>query len=800
MVLASNTEPASLHHFCSIPTPFFVRTRYAFEPPSAPSGITQVLSFGPGELAIIHHVEPYGWGEANILKTGRRGWIPSNYCILYEPEPMRPLLQAMMPCADAANAVEAKQHVNEQSNNPVVDSISKVLVLEYSLKSLNLPPDTQNSLQTLRVSLLKRVSLFDQYIKKTQTFISPQQEGDGAEPTVTSATELQKLAWGIIVTADIFMTAVLGIKSSSRYRSSLVDTPAASKPIEAATTSQVVMEEIPKVRFMLPDTSARQSRHSIQIPESGISSKSDIKGESLSSEASTAVSSGPERLDFARPQKNRCSLAALVEYLTCCEDKAKTDQVESTFFLTWKLFCTANELLSALVYQFDLAQLAPESEQNRIRFRVCHLIRCWLESSEDLSTDAQVLDLLHTFLKQQVHQFLPRSSVLLFNVLQRVRSSTASKQTDASSTVREQDCTKCEHNQTDVSMPELPRVTRSHPNDHWSVHHMSHVYLASQITVKQMALFCTIQPRELLGGKWLVDGAADAPNVAAMSHLTNNICNWVKESILEESDSRIRGLVTEKWILIANYMFQIGNFDGLVAITSALDDSSIMRLQISWHHVSAPAMEVLQSLKRIVDPSQNRKTLRALFATSTKPHLPFLGAYLSELIFTEGHSKEAKHNKMEASSSPDSILINWEMYVRIASIIRLVMDSQVPFPIAQDDEMQKWIESRLSNLWCKDQNCSQRAYYNRTSGRILGAQIIGKSSVGKRIDVIATAMQFGGTVFDLEHLELGYAPPYGSAKDGVNMAGFVASNVLRGDCEIIQLKDSQGKILMSCRL
>ncbi|CAM1507500.1 Fc.00g071410.m01.CDS01 [Cosmosporella sp. VM-42] len=75
--------------------------------------------------------------------------------------------------------------------------------------------------------------------------------------------------------------------------------------------------------------------------------------------------------------------------------------------------------------------------------------------------------------------------------------------------------------------------------------------------------------------------------------------------------------------------------------------------------------------------------------------------------------------------------------------------------------------------------------FQKETGRILGAQIIGKAGVDKRIDVLATAMQFGSTVFDLEHLELAYAPPYGSAKDPVNMAGFVASNVLRGDCEII---------------
>lgn len=68
-----------------------------------------------------------------------------------------------------------------------------------------------------------------------------------------------------------------------------------------------------------------------------------------------------------------------------------------------------------------------------------------------------------------------------------------------------------------------------------------------------------------------------------------------------------------------------------------------------------------------------------------------------------------------------------------------------------------------------------------TSGALLGAQIIGGAGVDKRIDVLATALRAGLTVFDLEELELAYAPPYASAKDPINMAGFTAANLLRGD-------------------
>ena len=69
-------------------------------------------------------------------------------------------------------------------------------------------------------------------------------------------------------------------------------------------------------------------------------------------------------------------------------------------------------------------------------------------------------------------------------------------------------------------------------------------------------------------------------------------------------------------------------------------------------------------------------------------------------------------------------------------------------------------------------------------GRILGAQAGGVAGVDKRIDVLAVAQRAGLTVFDLEDLELCYAPPFGSAKDAVNMAGFVAANVLRGDVSL----------------
>lgn len=70
-------------------------------------------------------------------------------------------------------------------------------------------------------------------------------------------------------------------------------------------------------------------------------------------------------------------------------------------------------------------------------------------------------------------------------------------------------------------------------------------------------------------------------------------------------------------------------------------------------------------------------------------------------------------------------------------------------------------------------------------GTILGAQAVGLEGVDKRIDVIATVIRLHGTIYDLTELELSYAPPFSSAKDPVNMAGFVAENVINGRMDVI---------------
>lgn len=88
-------------------------------------------------------------------------------------------------------------------------------------------------------------------------------------------------------------------------------------------------------------------------------------------------------------------------------------------------------------------------------------------------------------------------------------------------------------------------------------------------------------------------------------------------------------------------------------------------------------------------------------------------------------------------------------------------------------------------------NMAIKTIFEKVTGRILGVSIVGFDGVDKRCDVFATAIRARMTVKDLTELELSYAPPFSSAKDPVNMAGYVAANILSGDTEIFHWHDVQ---------
>lgn len=94
---------------------------------------------------------------------------------------------------------------------------------------------------------------------------------------------------------------------------------------------------------------------------------------------------------------------------------------------------------------------------------------------------------------------------------------------------------------------------------------------------------------------------------------------------------------------------------------------------------------------------------------------------------------------------------------------------------------------------------AMKVIFRKSDGRLLGAQAIGEDGVDKRISHLALMIQMGATVYDLEEVELCYSPPFGSAKDPINFAGMVASDILRGDMPLSQWDSARDGFLLDVR-
>ena len=92
-----------------------------------------------------------------------------------------------------------------------------------------------------------------------------------------------------------------------------------------------------------------------------------------------------------------------------------------------------------------------------------------------------------------------------------------------------------------------------------------------------------------------------------------------------------------------------------------------------------------------------------------------------------------------------------------------------------------------------------KVIFRKSDGRLLGAQVLGEDGVPKRIDSFAMAIQMGCTIYDLEEVELCYAPPFGSAKDPVNFAGMVAADILHGDMPLRHWSSVDGGYILDVR-
>jgi hypothetical protein len=572
-----------------LPKPFFVRAIHDFELP-APAYLENILSFDRGELGLVNHVETSGWADCSLLKSGSRGWLPLNYGAMYGPMPMKPLLKAVIDFTEALRLGSEVHMINHGGEGivAITKGVSDVIVshvqywacnmlLTQGAKNLGYALDNDcpqigvwKVLHPIRISIHHHILLLQKHLGTTQKPASRQLKQENIH-----TAELVAATWGVVVRADAFLTSVRELQKSQACSNSKSATPLQIR--EQASSSTIRTVDVTEREPGTPSTTTdNKQEHVAQqaiasfhgFPEHRALTQAEGKAENhqllvnhrynMELQSSRDQAFFPHQSLIGRAQITRCSLPALIRYLTDCELKSIREPFVSTFFVTCELFCTSEELLSALTEQFKAAQFADVSKRQRIQFRVCYALRVWLGSYWSPNTDQRILLSLDSFLRCEASKILPMSSAFLLQIVSRLNTPQHSETSNSPSPPTTKGKNPCRHgSKITFAMTENFFACR---RDQLSIIHISHNYLACQITSKQMQVFCAIQPRETLAGRRMAHGSKDAPNVAAMTELTNGISNWVKESVLTNVDPNTRGFIIERWILIAQHLFQVKSF------------------------------------------------------------------------------------------------------------------------------------------------------------------------------------------------------------------------------------------------
>ncbi|TAQ85924.1 hypothetical protein B7494_g5752 [Chlorociboria aeruginascens] len=394
------------------------------------------------------------------------------------------------------------------------------------------------------------------------------------------------------------------------------------------------------------------------------------------------------------------TLPALVERMTT-HDSTPDSVFVSTFYLTFRLFATPIELATALVDRFEYVGESPHIA-GPVRLRVYNVFKGWLESHWRELSDHDALPIIKPFAEEKLGKILPGAGRRLLELAKMVSSNEGPLVPRQVSSMGKTSTSISQYVPADAPIPEKSmsksqiailknwKMGGSNP----SILEFDPLELARQLTIKEMNIFCSIMPEELLGSEWTKRSGSNAVNVRAMSTLSTDLSNLVADTILQYDDVKKRAVVIKHWIKIAQRCFELNNYDTLMAIICSLNSSTILRLKRTWDGVSQKRKDMLKRLQSVVEPDKNYANLRKRLHDHVPPCLPFVGTYLTDLTFVDAGNPATKQLPGSRDSNSMSV-INFDKHARTAKIIGELQRFQIPYRLHEVQELQEWIQAQI---------------------------------------------------------------------------------------------------------
>ncbi|KAI9260692.1 ras guanine nucleotide exchange factor domain-containing protein [Phascolomyces articulosus] len=446
-------------------------------------------------------------------------------------------------------------------------------------------------------------------------------------------------------------------------------------------------------KFFGEDTLAASRRRDTIVSTPGVASPT-----SLPSTATSVNLQPTERSDYLGSEYNPNEIVfnmegnvkggtvtALVQRLT------QHDQLDSkfitTFLLTYRSFCTSQELFDALFKRYtlpppmDLTQEELENWQEKklklVRLRVFNVLKSWLEHYYNEEEDRPMLTVLYKFTDNIVRESMQFGAEQLIKLIKkRMDTDDVGQIKKMTLNVRA----------SDMPAPILPKnMKRLRFLD------IDPLELARQLTVMDSKLYSRIKPVECLDKNW---GKGDSENVAAnvkaSIEYSNQVTAWVTDSILSKDEVKKRAAVVKHWVVVAEKCRLLNNYNTCMAILSAFDNSSIGRMKRTWELMSARTTQTLMGIRRLMGANKNFTEYRDIIHKVNPPCIPFLGIYLQDLTFIE----DGNSNFLKKSNH----LINFAKRMKTAEVIRELQQYQsTPYLLQAVPDMQEFIKTHLQS-------------------------------------------------------------------------------------------------------
>jgi len=183
-----------------------------------------------------------------------------------------------------------------------------------------------------------------------------------------------------------------------------------------------------------------------------------------------------------------------------------------------------------------------------------------------------------------------------------------------------------------------------------------------------------------------------APNITKLIAWFNQVSGWVVSEILDKEDLKERALILNRFIFIADKCRELNNYNGMMEILSALNNSTVHRLKRTWELLPPKTVEIFQAMTQIMDAEGNKTTYRELLQVSTPPILPYLGLFLTDLVFIYDGNPD---------NIPNTKLINIAKLDLLANTLKILQRYQdTPYCLEKLDFVQDFL--RAKSVGAKD--------------------------------------------------------------------------------------------------